>query len=218
MAPVSYPPQPPGSRGPDPIPPGQWQPPPAYRPLPPALAPNGQPLAPFFDRFLAILIDYAIYIAVSLLWSVPFMIWWFFQISEWMNEFSRAYDPADPYAQPPVLEFGDFLQLYLPMLYFALASTALGVIYTYIYWVEYQYRKGGQTFGKRSLKIRVIPADPGAAPLDRRAYVRRWAVQCLVGIVVPLFSLLDGLWQLWDKPLQQCLHDKAAKTVVVKVG
>ncbi len=30
-----------------------------------------------------------------------------------------------------------------------------------------------------------------------------------------LFLLLDDLWPLWDKPWQQALHDKAAKTVVV---
>ncbi|MEU3454082.1 hypothetical protein ABZ671_10820 [Micromonospora sp. NPDC006766] len=28
----------------------------------------------------------------------------------------------------------------------------------------------------------------------------------------------DGFWQLWDKPWQQCLHDKFAGTVVVKVA
>jgi hypothetical protein len=30
--------------------------------------------------------------------------------------------------------------------------------------------------------------------------------------------LIDGFWQLWDKPFQQTLHDKAAQTVVVKVS
>ena len=29
---------------------------------------------------------------------------------------------------------------------------------------------------------------------------------------------VDGLWQLWDKPYLQTLHDKAAQTVVVKVS
>jgi hypothetical protein len=48
--------------------------------------------------------------------------------------------------------------------------------------------------------------------------VKRWAVQWAAGSVVPLLHYLDGFWQLWDKPLQQCLHDKAANTVVVKVG
>jgi len=217
MAPVSYPPPPPG-QPPGAIPPGHWQPPPRYQPPPPALAPNGQPLASFFDRFVATLIDYAIYVAISLLWSVPLVVWYVFQILRWATEFSRTYDPADPDAQPPVLDFGDVLQLYLPMLYFVLVATVLGAIYTYLYWVEYQHRKDGQTVGKRVMKLRVIPVEPGAAPLGRADYAKRWAVQWLIGIVVPFFSLLDGLWQLWDKPLQQCLHDKAAKTVVVKVG
>jgi hypothetical protein len=34
----------------------------------------------------------------------------------------------------------------------------------------------------------------------------------------PLAGFGDGLWQLWDKPWQQCLHDKFAGTVVVKVS
>ena len=42
--------------------------------------------------------------------------------------------------------------------------------------------------------------------------------QHIVGAVVPFLSWLDGLWQLWDKPYQQCLHDKVAQTVVVKVN
>ena len=32
-----------------------------------------------------------------------------------------------------------------------------------------------------------------------------------------LFVPVNILWQLFDKPLQQCLHDKVAGTVVVKV-
>jgi hypothetical protein len=43
-------------------------------------------------------------------------------------------------------------------------------------------------------------------------------VQSLAPQFIPFLGLIDGLWQLWDKPLQQCLHDKAAQTVVVKLG
>ena len=39
-----------------------------------------------------------------------------------------------------------------------------------------------------------------------------------LAVVEALLPWLDGLWQLWDKPLRQCLHDKAADTVVVKTG
>jgi hypothetical protein len=64
----------------------------------------------------------------------------------------------------------------------------------------------------------VIPVDPTKAAVSRGGYALRWVIQWMVGAVVPLFTIIDGLWQLWDKPLQQCLHDKAAETVVVKVG
>ena len=37
-------------------------------------------------------------------------------------------------------------------------------------------------------------------------------------VIVPFFNWIDGLWQLWDKPYQQCLHDKVAQTVVIKVN
>jgi hypothetical protein len=33
---------------------------------------------------------------------------------------------------------------------------------------------------------------------------------------VPGLQLIDGLWQLWDQPYRQCLHDKWPGTIVVK--
>lgn len=35
---------------------------------------------------------------------------------------------------------------------------------------------------------------------------------------LPAFQGGQTVGKLWDKPLQQCLHDKAAATVVVTVG
>jgi hypothetical protein len=35
--------------------------------------------------------------------------------------------------------------------------------------------------------------------------------------VVPGLGWVDGLWQLWDKPWRQCLHDKFAQTLVIKL-
>ena len=67
------------------------------------------------------------------------------------------------------------------------------------------------------MKLRVVPLDP-ARTLDRRhgRPSGTWS-QYVAGSFVPVLSYLDGLWQLWDKPWQQCLHDKFAETVVVKV-
>jgi uncharacterized RDD family membrane protein YckC len=47
---------------------------------------------------------------------------------------------------------------------------------------------------------------------------KRYLVENVGGTLVPFLFYLDGLWQLWDKPYQQTLHDKFAQTVVVKVA
>jgi uncharacterized RDD family membrane protein YckC len=76
----------------------------------------------------------------------------------------------------------------------------------------------GQTLGKMALGIRVARLVDGAVP-GRAGWVRA-AVYALPGLLIvvligPLFWLLDSLWCTWDRPYRQCLHDKAAKTVVV---
>jgi uncharacterized RDD family membrane protein YckC len=82
-------------------------------------------------------------------------------------------------------------------------------------WV--QHAAWGQTIGKRVLGTRVVMADSranvGVGPAGARAAV--YALPGLVPFVGGLFSLLNELWLLWD-PRRQCLHDKAAHTVVVK--
>jgi len=67
------------------------------------------------------------------------------------------------------------------------------------------------------------PPPPGydlptaGGQLTRAVAVRRWLVDSLGAQLVPFLHLLDGLWQRWDQPYRQCLHDKAADTAVVKV-
>lgn len=94
----------------------------------------------------------------------------------------------------------------------ATAAVALG------YEAAMLLTQGGQTLGKKAMKIRVVSLAHGGRPTDAEIWARAGvyagpqAVYCLGS----LFSLLNVLWHLWDKPYQQCLHDKAAKTVVVK--
>lgn len=90
----------------------------------------------------------------------------------------------------------------------------LSAALSYVYHVELPLRSGGQTYGKRIMKLRVVPLNP-AETITRRHLGLRFLVQAGMGYAG--VSLLDGLWQLWDKPYQQCLHDKAAKTVVVRL-
>jgi RDD family len=56
--------------------------------------------------------------------------------------------------------------------------------------------------------------------VEHFAAVKRSAIYSLapqVPGIGGIFGLLDSLWLLWDKPHRQCLHDKVADTVVIKV-
>ena len=201
----------PSGAGRVPPPPG-WrpvQPPPAYRPpVPPALAPNGQPLASFADRLGAYLLDRLIISAVVM---VPgFVLAFALLVPAFLDDVRAREQAANAGEAPPDGFPGTLFGRYL----IVLASIALlQFVVSYLYDVTYQARRG-QTIGKRVLRIRAQALD--GTPMTRGTATLRWLVT-LGNLVVPGFSYLDGLWQLWDRPLQQCLHDKAAQTVVVKL-
>ncbi|MET8120166.1 RDD family protein [Micromonospora sp. NPDC005189] len=179
-------------------------------PLPPTLSPAGQPLASFGDRLLAWLIDTALASAVSLVLFMPvfFILWW-----RMFTEMTRT-TPDGTFVEP---DPGTFLiEFFLPIMLLQLGVLVLMLGFYWLYHVEY-LKRGGQTLGKKVMKLRVVPLDP-THRLDRAMAGRRWLVQYLAGSLVPGGSYLDGFWQLWDKPWQQCLHDKFAGTVVVKVS
>ena len=198
QGPTGYQAPPPGMYG---RPPGMYGPPPGYPVAPPAVAPDGQPLAGFGDRLVARLLDGLILGGFAAVLFVPLLI-----IVITMANSVQVDDRGQLTNGGPVVVV--FLLLYAGWILLILAGT-------YVYEVEMMWRTG-QTVGKRVMKIRVIPLPPGA-PLTRGASAKRWAVYQIVGAIVPVFSWVDGLWQLWDKPFQQCLHDKAADTVVVKL-
>ena len=80
-----------------------------------------------------------------------------------------------------------------------------------------QHWAWGQTIGKRALGTKVVKEDGnpalGAGTAAGRAAV--YALAPLVPLVGSLFGLVNELWLTWD-PRRQCLHDKAAHTVVIK--
>ncbi|MEZ0068415.1 putative RDD family membrane protein YckC [Streptacidiphilus sp. MAP12-20] len=75
-------------------------------------------------------------------------------------------------------------------------------------------RAGGQTVGKKVMKIRVANLADGSAPTEKSGWTRA-AVWDLPAILCCGWQIVDALWCTWDQPYRQCLHDKAAKTVVV---
>ncbi|MFC6407826.1 RDD family protein [Planobispora longispora] len=91
----------------------------------------------------------------------------------------------------------------------------------------FMLKQNGQTLGKMAMGIKVVPVGSsslsGGLPTDYA--VKRVGVYSgplvlggipILSLVAGVFNLLNVLWLLWDKPLQQALHDKVASTVVVK--
>ncbi|MET8306084.1 RDD family protein [Micromonospora sp. NPDC005173] len=197
---------PPGYAPPGYAPPHWYAGPPRPVTPPPTLSPGGQPLASFSDRLLAALIDAAVFMTIGMVLAVPAVIIFLIVVMPDLVQVT----PDGTVREPDFLN--DFL---VPMLWLDLAIIVVSIVISYIYHVEMMF-KTGQTLGKKMMKLRIVPLDP-ARTLDRRAAAKRYLVQQGAGLV-PGLSYLDGLWQLWDKPWQQCLHDKAARTVVVKVS
>ncbi|MFI8853781.1 RDD family protein [Streptomyces sp. 891-h] len=97
------------------------------------------------------------------------------------------------------------------------------------YWPQFSYTlvyflyeglmltNSGQTVGKKLMRIRVAMLQNGAVPAGAPGWLRVAVYQIppLVPCVGSLFWLVNVLFCTWDKPYQQCLHDKAARTVVV---
>jgi uncharacterized RDD family membrane protein YckC len=174
-------------------------------PRPPALSPAGVPLADFGTRLGAYLIDGALISVVNLVLVFPFF---FLFVSRSFDRLSTEGPDPDP-GQFFAIAFG-------PILAFEAGILLFNLVLSYLYMVEVQHR-AGQTIGKRMVKIRVVPLDP-RLQFTRGMAAKRWAIEYLPGTFVAFYTLIDGFWQLWDKPFQQTLHDKAAQTVVVKVS
>ncbi|MCF3104608.1 RDD family protein [Streptomyces roseoverticillatus] len=98
-------------------------------------------------------------------------------------------------------------------------STSLGIIIAVVYFLYegLMLTKRGQTVGKMAMSVRVAMLENGAIPQGSPGWTR--AAVYNLPQVVPccgfLFWLVNVLWCTWDMPYHQCIHDKAAKTVVV---
>jgi uncharacterized RDD family membrane protein YckC len=162
------------------------------------------PLAAWGQRAAARIIDYVI----ESLISVPFVLW-----ALWPS-FVRLRDamPDTPGQQVPQAAVQQFFDDAVAATW---TLTVISVIVTFVYQVP-QNVVFGRTIGKRILgiRIRMLAADrnPGWP-----AAILRWGTVTIgVLVLTSLFLVIDYLWPLWDKPWRQALHDKAARTIVVR--
>jgi uncharacterized RDD family membrane protein YckC len=186
----------------------QFGPPPVYYPPQVPVGPSGHKLAEFSDRFLARLIDGAIIGGISLVLLVPIYIVAIISLLGTLPTQTRVNGELVTPGVNPAVFFLGVLALYAAVL-------LVSFVINYIYNVEMMFRSG-QTIGKRVMKLQVLPVDPGLT-LTRGMAFKRYLTEFVSGFV-PALGLIDGLWQLWDKPWRQCLHDKFAQTLVIKLN
>ncbi|WP_427383475.1 RDD family protein [Janibacter sp. G56] len=176
-------------------------------------APDGTPLASYWQRVGAYLIDAVVLGIVTLV-----LLGWLFYRA--MQPFFSALADALETNDPSALDALDPLAL-VDMQYFVPAvvlSYLLGVLY-HVGFVA----RSGQTPGKRLVGISVRRRDRAGAPGVAVA-ARRYALPLLLNLLgsLPVIGslavigwILDLLWPAWDDQ-RQAWHDKVADTLVVQ--
>ncbi|MFJ9965228.1 RDD family protein [Streptomyces avermitilis] len=87
------------------------------------------------------------------------------------------------------------------------------LVTSFVLYFAFSVGKFGSTLGKRICGVRIVRRET-AQPLGFWRAVGREAFW-LLAAVLPVLGLLNPLWCCWDKPYQQCLHDKVADSMAV---
>lgn len=163
--------------------------------------PDGQPLAGWGRRLLARIVDGLLLSLVTGLVLLPLVAPTLLQdYTEWIT----TVDPSSGFEVPEGLA-ADLLRV-------SIASLVVGLAYEIL-----MLRFVGATVGKLATGLRVrLRETPGPLPWGTAA-VRGlvWQGPSAINGFGQIFMLLNGLWPLWDAK-RQALHDKAARTNVVR--
>jgi uncharacterized RDD family membrane protein YckC len=192
--PTAAPTSPPPVPAPAPAPAGR-------APLPPGIM-----LAPLGTRLIARFIDLSAIILLNVLVNGYFFYLYYQEMAPISTAWANALLNGDPL--PALTESDKAQQLKLIM-----AVISIGL------WFAYEVpatANSGQTLGKRLLGIKVTRID--GQPFTFWQSIRRWFIvglPSIIGACAWPLSILDALWCTWDRPAQQCLHDKVVQTVVV---
>lgn len=195
------PPQPPYGQQPPPYGYGPPQPPYGQQPPawgPPPWVPPGR-LSSWWSRVGALLIDSLIAAALTI---VPVIVGIVLvrSATEDRVRYDGLYQTHESVVTSPLLlGIGIF---------FLVGGWLLGVGFT-IWNLGWRQGKGGQSFGKQVLRIRVVHKDTGA-PLGGGTGLLRW----LLYYVLSGACFLDLLWPLWDEK-HQTWHDMIVSSVVI---
>ena len=169
---------------------------------------DGVPLAGWWWRVLAVLLDGLFVGILTTLASLPLLLPLIDRFSVYFAQLMEAAQQGR--TQPPVTDLLSSGE--------QLALAVIGVVVSFLYQLAF-LRWRSATPGKLICGLRVVPVDEGRArgPLSWRSVVARAVVWAAPGLntLLGLFQLLDVLFPLWQ-PKRQALHDLVAGTQVVK--
>lgn len=184
--------------------------------------PYGYTLATLGARLVARLIDIGILLLLNVLVNGWFVAEWVREVWPVFREALQAAAAGTPVSE--VATTSDRSDSLLTIIVIIIAAL----------WFAYEVpavANTGQTPGKRLLGIKVVRLDPPAQPATGsraeqpigvgRSF-RRWnpmglpVLLWLCGIGF-LLQLVDALSPVFDRPMQQALHDKYARTAVISV-
>ena len=178
-----------------------------------ATTPDGEPLAGWWQRVGAYVIDGLIITPLVAIFGFP----WIREIAgAFGDSVAESMDAAESGAALP-----DQADLLAELLVPILLLTVLGLLVNFVYNVGFLKWKAA-TPGKLVVGLRVrLREAPG--PLSWGTVLLRWVGQnwssglSMVPVLglLGLYPVLDLLWPLWDDK-RQALHDKVAKTNVVR--
>jgi uncharacterized RDD family membrane protein YckC len=193
------------------------------------MTPDGEPLAGWWWRVLAYVIDSVIIGVAASVASFPAQMQVQRDFQPVVDRFDRAIE-QNPDTPP---DFGAFFNDYMDVLQdHAFWLVAPGATVTFLYWAIFLRWKGG-TPGKLMLGMRVrLREQAGTLPwssiiarmilqfgviwtLMIVAFLTGSVMMFVVWILVSMVMLLDPLWATWDSK-RQTLHDKLAGTNVVR--
>jgi uncharacterized RDD family membrane protein YckC len=174
--------------------------------------PDGAPLAEWWQRLLAYLLDAFLSQAIALLAT---LYWWLPVVRSYVDLIRSVVDHPQSTLDPRAMDAftNQLIAVIVPI---TLVQLLVIVSYQVIF-----LTRSGATPGKAALGIRVRRSGR-AGPLTLGEALRREVLRIGLGLLglVPVISLvsslvglLDSMWLLWD-PRRQTLHDKIADTLV----
>lgn len=193
--------------------------------------------ATFTNRLLAYLIDSIIVLLVSSIIAIPLTSKKIESLEHELKTITKEYTEQN-------IDMNTYLEKTQDLNYQiqkeSLSTNVVYLIVSIIYYVVFQYLNKGQTLGKKLLKIKVVNKEgntPSLYQMILRTFITNQIFTYLVTILLVLlatkeqflslyqtlnslatiFIIVSALMILYTNNLQG-LHDKMAKTLVVKEG